>query len=97
MRSLDQLLGPARERHQSNLSRLRANVEALDAVVESPASDPYLDQLRGRTPDDRPDDADARERERLDDVRDGLPWRTTKGGDFGRSILDRVAASYRKR
>lgn len=99
MEQVSGLLRSQRTREQQNLDRLAGHVRSLDVVVEHPDSDPYPEallatrqrELEARRTDD---DAAAAERQRLADLRATLPHRSTHGGPYGSSILDRVAASY---
>jgi len=89
MSSLSRLVELDAERRRSNLAKLRAMSSRLDDPLfsdVSPSPDPASERASRSTP--------TREPDHEPDGLGLLPRRTTHGGAYGDSILDRVLASY---
>ena len=90
MASLNSLVAADLDRRQRNRERQSAMIRTLDDPLGSPSSDEAPTATRASTPPPmtRVDPSDG------PDARDRLPARTTRGGAYGDSIIDRVLASY---
>jgi hypothetical protein len=92
MQRLDELTRRSRERQTANLHRLATMTRALDDPLFSEPS-PQLETTPAKPSHLTPTQTRWAE-EDADDLRAGLPARTTHGGPYGDSILQRVARSY---
>jgi hypothetical protein len=91
MRLLDVLAQRSRDRRASNLRRLSMMVAELDRpLLSEPSAQLGTTPASPSTPPPTPTRSEADD----DDLRSQLPERTTRGGPYGDSILERVARSY---
>lgn len=89
MAELASLTGEMQGRRHQNLERMRAMTARLDDPIYGPSVEPITANHSAPTPTPPPlaeDDGGG--------IRDALPQRSTKGGPYGRSILERVARTY---
>lgn len=93
MRQLGELTARHVARRAAHFERLRALAEDLnhtEATAPDPTPEPILTSRSTESESSR----STSDEEHL---RSLLPRRTTPGGDYGRSILARVAESYQRR
>lgn len=89
MSQLNELTELARSRQRSNLERMALMTARLDDPIFAPSNQPDPATSRSTPEPTPPPSAD-----RSDALREYLPQRTTKGGSYGRSIIERVARNY---
>jgi len=90
MGQLNALVTRSRQRQQANLNRLAMMVAKLDVPFSEPSNQPEQAAASRSMPTPTPTRSEADD----DALRAQLPARTTHGGPYGSSILDRVAANY---
>lgn len=90
MTQLAALVARSQARRAANLNRLASMTARLDVLYSEPSPQPGPTPASRSTPEPMPPSS----LERSDDLRALLPDRTTHGGPYGTSILERVAANY---
>lgn len=90
MGQLNALVARSQQRRQANLDRLSMMVARLDVPFSEPSNQP---EQAAASPSTRTP-MQTRSEAEDDAIRAQLPGRTTHGGPYGSSILDRVAANY---